>query len=67
MHALGEVSGRPVNDFLNRDFASLQTNDNAAKAVALMHKKNALTIPVYDGQKLVGVVGRHDIINIAFA
>ncbi|NTV28962.1 MAG: CBS domain-containing protein [Candidatus Omnitrophica bacterium] len=67
MQALSAVAERPVSDFVNRNFLSLQKDDNAAKAVALMHKRDALTIPVYDGNTLVGVVGRHDIINIAFA
>lgn len=67
MQALSSVSDCPVSDFLKRDVVSLQKDDTAAKAIALMRKKNALTIPVYDGKKLVGVVGRHDIINIAFA
>jgi len=31
-----------------------------------MHKKNVHTIPVFDKDRLVGVVGRHDILNITF-
>ena len=67
MQALSTVGDRPVVDFVKRKFTRLQKDDNASKAVAIMHKKDALTIPVYDGKSLVGVVGRHDIINIAFA
>jgi len=65
--ALNAVAGYPVSDFLGEEVIRLQQNDSAAKAIGLMHKKDALTIPVYDGDKLVGVVGRHDMINIAFA
>jgi CBS domain-containing protein len=67
MQALNGLADKPVKDFVNPQFERLQQTDNAAKAIALMHKRNALTIPVYDGDKLVGVLGRHDVINIAFA
>jgi CBS domain-containing protein len=67
MQTLSDLAEKPVSDFLSGETAFLQKNDSAAKAVALMHKKKVLTVPVYDGKKLVGVIGRHDIINIAFA
>lgn len=68
MQALHDVGERLVADFIGQEeMVILQVTDNAVKAVALMHKKNAVTMPVFDGKKLVGVVGRHDIINIAFA
>jgi len=65
--ALNAVADHPVSDFLGDEIVKLQQKDSAAKAIGLMHKKDALTIPVYDGTRLVGVLGRHDIINIAFA
>ncbi|MBF0570141.1 MAG: CBS domain-containing protein [Candidatus Omnitrophica bacterium] len=68
MQALREMGERPLTDFLGREEVFfLQAKDTTARAVALMHKKDAITIPVFDGDKLVGVVGRHDIINIVFA
>jgi CBS domain-containing protein len=67
MQALNGIADRPVRDFVNHKFFRLQQTDTAAKAIAYMHAHNVLTIPVYDGEKLVGVVGRHDVINIAFA
>ena len=68
MKALNAVGGRPVAEFLKKGkLLTLQADDNAARAVALMHNKKAITIPVFSGGKVVGVVGRHDIINIAFA
>ena len=66
--ALHDIGERAVADFLKPgEIVTLQASDNAAKAVGLMHKKHTITIPVFDGEKLVGVIGRHDIINIAFA
>ena len=67
MMALNMVADHPVSEFLPDEIPKLQQTDSAAKAIAVMHKKDALTIAVYDGSKLVGVLGRHDIINIAFA
>ncbi len=67
MQALNEIADRPVRDFVNRQFLKLQQTDTTAKAVGLVHKYNVLTLPVYDGNKLVGGIGRHDLSNIAFA
>jgi CBS domain-containing protein len=67
IQALNGIADQPVGDFVNRQFLRLQLNDTTAKAVGLVHQYNVLTIPVFDGEKLVGVVGRHDLINIAFA
>ncbi|MBF0387032.1 MAG: CBS domain-containing protein [Candidatus Omnitrophica bacterium] len=67
MQALHDVGGQPVGNFIKDELLTLEASDNAAKAVALMHKKDAITIPVMANGKLVGVIGRHDIINIAFA
>jgi CBS domain-containing protein len=67
MQALRDTGNQPVGHFLKGKLTTLSVDDNAVKALGLMHKKNAVTIPVLDGDFLVGVVGRHDIINIAFA
>ena len=67
MQALNAIADKPVRDFVNPQFLRLQQADTTAKAIGYMHKHNVLTIPVYDGEKLVGVIGRHDVINIAFA
>lgn len=67
MKILDELGNQQVGALLTNDMVTLQVTDNAVKAVGLMHRKDAVTIPVFDGEKLVGVIGRHDIINIAFA
>jgi predicted transcriptional regulator len=67
MQALTWLGEQPVKDFVAEDPPALQLTENAAKAIVLMHLKDAITLPVFDGDKIVGVVGRHDIINIAFA
>ncbi len=68
MKALHALGSHPVSDFLKKGkLMTLKPDDNAAKAIGLMHNKRAMTIPVIADGKLVGVVGRHDILNIAFA
>ncbi len=67
MAALDALADQPVGKFVNRQFLRIEHTDHADKAIGLMLKHNVPTIPVYAGDKLVGVIGRHDIINIAFA
>jgi len=64
---LGALAERPVGEFVSRGFSRLQQTSPVSEAIAVMRKNNVLTIPVYDGEKLIGVIGRHDVINIAFA
>ena len=44
----------------------VQKDTKIERVIAIMHKKNLHTIPVYDGEELVGVVGKHDILNVVF-
>jgi CBS domain-containing protein len=64
---LQKVAQRSVGALASKDIVTLQQDDKVVKAIALMHRKNVHTIPVFDGEKLVGVVGRHDVINVALA
>ena len=64
---LKKVAMMPVGQVASRNIISLQKNDTVAKAIAVMHKRNVHTIPVYDRDRLVGVIGKHDILNMALA
>jgi CBS domain-containing protein len=63
---LEEISLRLVTTIASHGVVSVRKTDSILVALELMHKKKIHTIPVYEGDKLVGIVGRHDIINIAF-
>ena len=65
-NALKEISKQPIGDLASKCVVSLQKDTKVIKAIAIMHKKNVHTIPVFDKDKLVGVVGRHDILNVTF-
>lgn len=64
---LKKVSMMKVGQVASRNVISLQKSDTVAKAIALMHKKNVHTIPIFDKGRLVGVIGKHDILNMALA
>ena len=62
---LKKASRLPVGKVSSKDFIPLKKEAKITKAIALMHKKGIHTIPVYDADKLVGVVGGHDLLNVA--
>jgi len=64
--ALKEVSNIPVKIVSSSTVKAVQKNTKLEKIIALMHRHNIHTIPVFDKDELVGVVGRHDILNAAY-
>lgn len=64
--AVNKASNLPVGKVINKDVISLQKNTKLFKAISIINKHHLHTIPVYDEDKLVGVIGRHDILNAAF-
>ena len=63
--ALKKTSQLRVGKVATKTVISLQKDAKVTKAIAIMHKKNIHTIPVYDKDKLIGVIGRHDILDVA--
>jgi len=66
MQELDKVGKLLVKNVITREVIKVQKDTKLEKVIATMHRKNIHTIPVYDNEKLVGVIGRHDILNIAF-
>ena len=64
--ALRKISKQPVGNLASKCIVSFQKDTKVAKAIAIMHRKNVHTIPVFDKDKLVGIVGKHDILNVTF-
>ncbi len=64
---LKKISDLPVGQVASKNVVTLSKGTKIVKAIAVMHKKNVHTLPVYDNGKLIGVVGRHDILNAAFS
>ena len=67
LEEIKNVSELRVGELASRPVISLQKNAKVTKALAIMHRKNIHTIPILDGDQLVGVIGRHDILNIALS
>ena len=66
MRELDKIAKLPVVDVASRNVLKIQKNTKLKKVIAIMHRRNMHTIPVYGGTKLLGVIGRHDILNAAF-
>ena len=64
--ALKKVNQLKAGDIATKRVVSVQKSDSVLKVTSLMHRKNIHTIPVYDKNKLVGILGKHDILNIVF-
>lgn len=64
---LQKIGDQSVGAYAVRDVITLQKTDKVVKAIAVMHRKNVHTIPIFDGENLVGVIGRHDVLNVALS
>ena len=66
LEKLKNISQKSVSKVSARYVFKVQKDTKIEKVVAVMHKRNMHTIPVYDGENLVGIIGRHDVLNVAF-
>lgn len=67
INELKKISESAVGQYASRKVISMQKTEKVVKAIAIMHRKGVHTIPVYDQDRLVGVLGRHDVLNIALS
>ena len=65
-NALARIAGMRLNDVPLRQVIKVPLNTSTVKVIATMHRKQMYTILVYEKERLVGVVGMHDILNAAF-
>jgi len=63
---LETFSKLPVKRIASKVIMGVKTDTKLEKLIALMNKENKHTIPIFDGGKLVGIIGKHDILNAAF-
>ena len=61
-----EKQGAKVGDFMSKRVYILGEDDSIEEVMRLMFTKSVHTIPVAKDGKLVGVVGRHDLISACF-
>ncbi len=61
------ISKMPAIKIASKSVFGVEYNTDIKRVLAIMHKKNIHTLPVFKNGKLIGVVGRHDILNVAFS
>jgi CBS domain-containing protein len=66
MTAFDEMGDMPVGKIANKEVVMVSPDTTVEEAVSIMHQRNIHTLPVFDGDELVGIVGKHDILNIVF-
>ena len=64
--ALDQIAQTPVSLLCNKEIITIPLNTKVKKVIAIMDKKQQYTIPIIEDGKLIGIVGRHDILNAAF-
>ena len=67
MKALKELGNKPVGKYAKKKVIVLHPEMKITKAIAIMHRKNVHTLPVFENDCMVGVIGRHDLMNVGFA
>ena len=55
-----------VNSVMTRDVITLEENDTLNDAIRLMFSKNIHTIPIVRDKKLVGIIGKRDVVFSCF-
>ena len=58
-----KLTGKTVNDIYHRNPISVTPRTEANEVATLMAEKDVHTVPVVDGGKLVGIIGKIDIIK----
>ncbi|MCK5581221.1 MAG: CBS domain-containing protein [Candidatus Omnitrophica bacterium] len=57
----------PVRDVMSRKVVSISPETTLDEIVHILVDQNVHSFPVMEQKKLVGIVGRHDILNAVFA
>ncbi len=58
-----KLTGTKVEDIYEKHVVSVSPKANVSEITTLMAEKDIHTLPVLDGEKLVGVIGKRDIIR----
>ena len=64
---IGRFKEMGVGDVMTRNVISISPQTTLREIVHLMVEKGVHAFPVLDQGKLIGIVGRHDILNAIFA
>ncbi len=64
---LRKMSARTVDDICTREVISVDGEAQMEDVATIMTEKRVHIVPVVEGKKLVGIIGRHEIIKAAMA
>lgn len=56
-----QASKSTVRFAMSTEVVKIKKNTNLARIIALMRYKNVHTLPVFEGNRMVGVIGRRDV------
>jgi CBS domain-containing protein len=62
-HKVEKMLGQTVGDIMTADPVTVDADTEAPKIAALMAKRQAHTIPVLERGKLVGIIGKMDLVR----
>ncbi|MBF0385726.1 MAG: CBS domain-containing protein [Candidatus Omnitrophica bacterium] len=60
------LKDKPVKDIMSKNVIAITPETTMAEIVEAVVKWNIHTFPVMDKGKLVGIIGRHDVLNATF-
>jgi CBS domain-containing protein len=61
--AIAQHNGTPVGDVMRKDVFTIAPDEPISAAAELIVKHDVSMLPVMDGERLVGVVNRHDVLR----
>ncbi|MCU0270111.1 MAG: CBS domain-containing protein [Acidimicrobiales bacterium] len=64
---LAKALGATVAEVMTRDVVSIGPDETVERAATLMHDEDASRLPVVDGDRLVGIIARGDIVRMILA
>ena len=57
----------PVSEIMTKSVISVNKNNNSLREVKdIFHKENIRHLPVNDGQKIIGIISKNDLMRLSF-
>ena|SRR3989338_931536 len=63
---IADCKKRPISDIMSKDVMSISPKTPLDEIIHSVVEKKIHTFPVMDNDKLVGIIGRHDVLNATF-
>ncbi len=63
---IASYKDRPISDIMSRDVKSISPDTRLSEIVQATVESNIHMFPVMKDEKLVGIIGRHDVLNATF-